>query len=65
VPGAGTSIIGLINFILSYIFVFTLNTAAENQAFRVRNLFFFSVMRQDIGWYDTHQTNDFASRMTE
>ena len=21
--------------------------------------------RQDIGWYDTHQTNDFAARMAE
>ena len=61
----GLTFIGITMFTASYIMVTSLNTAAENQVFRIRRLFFKSVMRQDIGWYDTHQTSDFASRMTE
>ena len=63
--GLGTSIIGLINFVMAYIFVTCLNHSAECQVHRIRGLFFKSVLRQDIGWYDTHQTTDFAVRMTE
>ena len=63
--GLGTSIIGLINFVMAYIFITCLNHAAECQAHRIRGLFFKSILRQDIGWYDTHQTNDFAARMAE
>ena len=61
----GTSLIGLVIFVMSYIFVTCLNTAAENQVHRIRGLFLQSVLRQDIGWYDTHQTSDFAARVTE
>ena len=38
---------------------------AENQVHRVRCAFFNAILRQEIGWYDTHETGDFASRMTE
>ncbi|MFN9944772.1 MAG: ABC transporter transmembrane domain-containing protein [bacterium] len=30
-----------------------------------RKDFFKAVLRQDISWYDTNTTTDFASRMTE
>jgi hypothetical protein len=30
-----------------------------------RKEFFKAVLRQDISWYDTSTTTDFASRMTE
>jgi ATP-binding cassette subfamily B (MDR/TAP) protein 1 len=50
---------------MAYIFITCLNHAAECQAHRIRGLFFKSILRQDIGWYDTHQTNDFAARMAE
>lgn len=63
--GTGTSAIGLINLVMAYIFVTCLNHAAECQAFRIRGLFFKSVLKQDIGWYDTHQTADFAAKMAE
>eukprot|EP00095_Tigriopus_kingsejongensis_P002534 snap_masked-scaffold344_size201325-processed-gene-0.9 protein:Tk02534 transcript:snap_masked-scaffold344_size201325-processed-gene-0.9-mRNA-1 annotation:"P-glycoprotein" len=61
----GTALIGLVNFVMSYVFVTCLNHAAECQVYRIRGLFLKSVLRQDIGWYDTNQTGDFASRMTE
>ena len=63
--GTGAAIIGLVNLVSSYLFVTCLNHAAESQVFRIRTLFLKSVLRQDIGWYDTHQTGDFASRMAD
>ena len=63
--GTGTSCIGFINFVMGYIFVTCLNHAAECQVYKIRGLFLQSILRQDIGWYDTHQTGDFASKMTE
>ncbi|CAG0903799.1 unnamed protein product, partial [Cyprideis torosa] len=37
-------------------------TAAIEDYIEAYNL---RILRQDIGWYDTHQTGDFASRVTE
>ena len=54
---------------MAYIFVTCLNTAAENQVFKIRGLFLKSILRQNIGWYDTTcngaASGDFASRMTD
>ncbi|XP_071446273.1 ATP-dependent translocase ABCB1 [Hetaerina americana] len=61
----GNSIIGVIMLICSYISVTTFNYAAQRQIFHIRRKFLEAALRQDIGWYDTHQTGDFASRMTE
>ncbi|KAG7166950.1 ATP-dependent translocase ABCB1-like 1 [Homarus americanus] len=33
--------------------------------YRLRGRFLHSILRQEIGWFDTHKTNDFASRVTE
>ena len=63
--GTGAAIIGLVNLISSYLFVTCLNHTAESQVFRIRTLFLRSVLRQDIGWYDTHPTGSFASRMAD
>ena len=35
------------------------------QAYKIRQVFLTSVLRQNIGWYDTHQTSDFAAKMAE
>ena len=37
----------------------------ECQVHKIRGLFFKAILRQDIGWYDTHQTGDFAAKMAE
>ena len=63
--GTGAAIIGLVNLISSYLFVTCLNYAAESQVFRIRTMFLRSVLRQDIGWYDTTPTGSFASRMAD
>ncbi|KAK2720057.1 hypothetical protein QYM36_004086, partial [Artemia franciscana] len=59
------SIIGAAVALFGYLFVSSLNASAENQVFRIRALFFQSIIRQDIGWYDVTSTNDFASKITE
>ncbi|GFS46433.1 ATP-dependent translocase ABCB1 [Trichonephila inaurata madagascariensis] len=56
--------LGLIFLICNYIMVSFFSLAAANQAFKIRCLFMSSVLKQDIGWYDTNETGDFASRIT-
>lgn len=41
------------------------NHTALRQTTRMRIEFFQSLMRQDIGWYDTANGNNFAVRITE
>ncbi|XP_054720793.1 ATP-dependent translocase ABCB1-like [Uloborus diversus] len=57
-------IIGCIVFVFNLLYVSFFSMAAANQAFKIRCMFMQSVLRQDIGWFDTHQTGDFASRLT-
>ena len=50
---------------MSFLFVSVMNWAAASQVHRIRGLFYRAVLRQDIGWYDTHKTGDFAAKITE
>merc|ERR1719189_3504923 len=59
------SLIGLGILITHYIFVAAFNYSAERQVWRIRKEFLAAVLRQDIAWFDTNTTSDFASRMTE
>jgi len=61
----GMTLVAVGTWIISYIFVTCLNYAAARQVFHIRTEFLRSVLHQDIGWYDTNTTNDFASKMTE
>ncbi|KAK7086306.1 tRNA N6-adenosine threonylcarbamoyltransferase [Halocaridina rubra] len=63
--GSGTIGIGAAQLLMGYVFVTTMNYAAEGQVYRIRGMFLQSILKQEIGWFDTHQTNDFASRVTE
>ncbi|KAJ2875388.1 hypothetical protein FB639_004004, partial [Coemansia asiatica] len=38
--------------------------AAENQGLRIRKLYYKSIMRQDIGWFDTIKTGELTTRIT-
>ncbi|XP_023344692.1 phosphatidylcholine translocator ABCB4 [Eurytemora carolleeae] len=57
--------IGIMVWIASYLFVTSLNLAAERQAYRIRTEFLKAILRQDISWFDTTTTTDFATKMTE
>ncbi|GFS95723.1 ATP-dependent translocase ABCB1 [Nephila pilipes] len=56
--------LGLVFLVCNYIMVSFFSLAAANQSFRIRCMFMSSVLKQDIGWYDTNETGDFASRIT-
>ena len=57
--------IGGAMWVSHYVFVACLNYAAERQVLRIRKEFFRAVLRQDLAWYDTTTTGEFATRMTE
>lgn len=57
-----TAIMQLVTGIFS---VDLFNHAALKQITRIRVKYFQSLMRQDIGWYDTSTGNNFAVRITE
>ncbi|XP_049837440.1 ATP-dependent translocase ABCB1-like isoform X1 [Schistocerca gregaria] len=59
------SIVGAATFICTYISLACFNYVAYTQIHRIRNLYLKSALRQDIGWYDVHQSGEFASRMSE
>ncbi|KAG8178180.1 hypothetical protein JTE90_006318 [Oedothorax gibbosus] len=56
--------IGVANMLCNYIMVRCFSLAAVNQAFKIKNMFMASILKQDVGWYDTTETGDFASRIT-
>jgi len=41
------------------------NNNVSIQVYRIRSQFLHAVLRQDMSWYDTATSNDFASRITE
>ena len=59
------SYVGFGILITHYIFVAAFNYSAERQVKKIRKEFLAAVLRQDISWFDTNTTSDFASRMTE
>ncbi|GIY05338.1 multidrug resistance protein 1B, partial [Caerostris extrusa] len=56
--------LGIILLVFNYIIVCSFSLSAVNQAHKIRCLFMSSILKQDIAWFDTHQTGDFASRLT-
>ncbi|XP_062617340.1 ATP-dependent translocase ABCB1-like isoform X1 [Saccostrea cucullata] len=40
-------------------------TAAERQCHRIRISFFRNVMRQEIGWFDTHDSGELSTRLAD
>ena len=57
--------LALVLWVGSYTFVTCLNYAAERQVFRIRLEFLKSILRQDLSWYDTRTSTNFATKMTE
>ena len=41
------------------------NLAASNLGFKIRNAVFRGIMKQDIGWFDTHPSNKLNTRLAE
>ncbi|KAL8570376.1 hypothetical protein ACOMHN_035794 [Nucella lapillus] len=58
-------IIGVVVITCGYIQVTAWLTAAERQSLRIRNQFLYNVLRQDIGWFDTHETGELNTRLAD
>ncbi|KAJ2859700.1 hypothetical protein GGH94_005957 [Coemansia aciculifera] len=56
--------LGLLQWIVSFGVNACWAVAAENQGLRIRQLFYLSIMRQDIGWFDTVKTGELTTRIT-
>ena len=50
--------------ICGYIMVATMSAAANNQIHRIRIIFFKAILKQDITYFDTRTSGDFASKVT-
>lgn len=63
--GVGAICTAIIQFVFAVASISCLNYSAHKQIGRVRRLFFRSVLRQDMGWYDTRDPATFATKLTE
>ncbi|XP_076093992.1 ATP-dependent translocase ABCB1-like isoform X1 [Mytilus galloprovincialis] len=59
------SMIGVGAIITGFLAVTLWTLAAERQIKTIRQLFFTSVMRQEIGWFDTHESGELSTRFSE
>ncbi|KAJ2411612.1 hypothetical protein GGF47_006252, partial [Coemansia sp. RSA 2524] len=57
-------ILGIVMWIVSFGVNACWAIAAENQGLRIRKLYYKSIMRQDIGWFDTVKTGELTTRIT-
>ncbi|KAJ2843161.1 hypothetical protein IWW36_005650, partial [Coemansia brasiliensis] len=57
-------ILGIIMWVLAFCLNACWAIAAENQGLRVRKLYYESIMRQNVGWFDTIKTGELTTRIT-
>ncbi|KAG9508871.1 Bile salt export pump, partial [Fragariocoptes setiger] len=55
---------GVTRLVSLYLALLCFNIAASNQARRVKKLFFRSLLRQEIAWFESNRSGDFALRIT-
>ena len=52
-------------FILAYIQISFIQLACERQIHKIRLLYYSSVLKQDIGWFDLNPSGELSSRLNE
>ncbi|KAI8320370.1 P-loop containing nucleoside triphosphate hydrolase protein [Martensiomyces pterosporus] len=57
-------LLGIMMWVVAYGVNACWSVAAENQGLRIRELYYESIMRQDIGWFDTIKTGELTTRIT-
>lgn len=55
---------GATRFVALYLALIFFSVAASNQAKRVKSLFFKSLLRQEVAWFERNRTGDLAIRIT-
>lgn len=56
--------VGVAFLVCGYVMVATMSAAANNQTQRIRINFFRAILKQDITWFDTKTSGDFATKVT-
>ncbi|KAJ1893871.1 hypothetical protein LPJ81_005284, partial [Coemansia sp. IMI 209127] len=57
-------VLGIVMWVVSFGVSVCWAITAENQGLRIRKLYYKSIMRQDIGWFDTVKTGELTTRIT-
>ncbi|XP_022171475.1 multidrug resistance protein 1B-like isoform X2 [Myzus persicae] len=55
--------IGIVVLLSAYTQTWCWEMACERQVYRLRNVFFSQIIRQDITWFDTNQSSDLTSKL--
>ena len=58
-------LVGVVTLVSAYTALSLWMWAGERQITNIRKRFFRGVMRQDIGWFDTHEVGELNSRFSE
>uniref|UniRef100_A0AC34QR34 Uncharacterized protein n=1 Tax=Panagrolaimus sp. JU765 TaxID=591449 RepID=A0AC34QR34_9BILA len=58
-------ILGVVMFITSYVQIACWESVAERMVNKLRNNYLLSILRQEIAWFDTRQTGNLTSRLTD
>ena len=58
-------LIGVISFCAGWLQVSMFQMAAERQITKIRTLFFRSILKQEISWFDLNPTGEINSRLNE
>ncbi|XP_022125383.2 ATP-dependent translocase ABCB1 [Pieris rapae] len=59
------AVVGIILVLTSYGATVLMNFSAYNQVYKIRQEYLKAALNQDFEYFDTHQTGDFASKMTD
>ncbi|XP_053600258.1 ATP-dependent translocase ABCB1-like isoform X2 [Plodia interpunctella] len=57
-------VIGIFIVVLTYVATVLMNISAYNQVYKIRKAYLKAALNQDFGYFDTHKTGDFATKMT-
>lgn len=57
--------LGIVVFIASTGQIYCWQLACERQVHKLRKDFFYQVLRQQIGWFDEHESGGFSSKLNE
>ena len=59
------AVVGCVVLVVGYITLACFMASAYRQGQRIRTLLFQSILRQEIGWFDTHDSGELNTRLAE
>lgn len=59
------AMLGVVTIVISYIQLVCWNLSSYRQCQRIRVTFFRSILRQEVGWFDTHEVAELNTRLAD